>query len=48
MDIVDMTENEDGSLTIEVTLTEDENRFLVEYAIVDILKGYIEEQEGTS
>ena len=38
MKVVDFEENEDGSANIKVETTLEETKFLVEYAILDILE----------
>ena len=43
MEIIKITEKEDGSAEIEANFTEDEINFLVEYAVKDILGKYLEE-----
>ena len=45
MDVVKVTENEDGSATLDVNLTEEEINIFVGYAIIDILKKQIKNLE---
>jgi hypothetical protein len=45
MDITRSVENSDGSLTIDIDMTEEESRILIEYAILHIIKSYIEEHK---
>ena len=42
MKVLDIKENEDGSATIELDMSEEENRQLIEYAVINLLKEYIE------
>ena len=41
MKVIDVIENEDGSCTLELDLTKEEVKLLINYAIVDILKEQI-------
>lgn len=45
MKIDKIKENKDGSLSIELDLTEKEKDKIIEYAINDIIKNYLEELE---
>jgi len=45
MEVVKVTENEDGSATLDVNLTEKEINILVGYAVNDILKKQIKNFE---
>lgn len=45
MEVVKITENEDGSATLDVNFTEKEINILIEYAVVDILKKHINKLE---
>jgi len=45
MEILKVTENENGSATLDISLTEEENNMLLEYAITNILKEQIERME---
>ena len=45
MEVVKITENEDGSAILDVNFTEHEINILVEYAVVDILKKHIDKLE---
>ena len=45
MEILKITDNNDGSATIEVEMTEEEQQLLLEYAITNILKDYMKEHE---
>jgi hypothetical protein len=38
MEVLKITEHKDGSATIDLSITQEENMALVEYAIVHILK----------
>jgi len=38
MKVLDLIENEDGSATLNLELTEEENRLLIEYAIQHLLR----------
>lgn len=42
MEIKLIRENKDGSADITMELTEEENEILVEYAVINMLKDYIE------
>ena len=42
MEVISITDQEDGSAIVELSMTEEENNFFVEYAVVDILKKQIE------
>lgn len=48
MKVLNIKENDDGSATIELEMTEEENNILLEYAIVDILKKQIKKSEEGS
>jgi hypothetical protein len=43
MKVIDSKENEDGSLTLNLDITEEEARCLIEVGVMTILKEYIEE-----
>lgn len=43
MEVISITENEDGSADVLLEVTKEENDIFVEYAIVDILKKKCEE-----
>ncbi len=45
MNVLKMTELPDGSVDMELEMTEEENNMFVEYAIVDILKKQIKRME---
>ena len=42
MEILSVKDQEDGSAIVELEMSKEENDFLVEYAIIDILKKQIE------
>jgi len=42
MEVLKITENEDGSATVDISLTEEENNLLLNYAINNILRDQIE------
>ena len=42
MEVLSIEEQEDGSAIVELNMTQEENDFLVEYAVIDILKKQIE------
>ena len=46
MEVTNVVENEDGSETWTLLLSEDENTALIQYAVTDIMKKYIRSQEG--
>lgn len=43
-EVLNYKENEDGSATIELELTEQEKQILLEYAITRVLEDYINER----
>jgi hypothetical protein len=45
MEVTKITENEDGSATLDLDLTKEEIDIFVEYAVVDILKKHINKLE---
>jgi hypothetical protein len=45
MEVVDIIDNEDGSSTVTIDMTEEEQQFFIEYAVVDILKKAIEREK---
>ena len=45
MDVIDFKENEDGSATVTLNMTEEEQKFLLEYAIKKILEEEINKDE---
>ena len=48
IEILNTIEHEDGSATIILEMSDEENRLLIEYAVVNLLKEYIErEKKGT-
>jgi hypothetical protein len=42
MEVISITEQEDGSAIVELNMTEAENNMLIEYAVVDILRKQME------
>lgn len=42
MDVLSVTDQPDGSAVLEVTMTEEENNILIQYAVADILQKQIE------
>lgn len=46
MEVLKIEEQDDGSAIVTFNMSEEENNFLVEYAIVDILKKQIERCEN--
>ena len=46
MDVLSIEEQEDGSAILTLNMTEEENRLLVEHAVVDILGKQIERMEN--
>ena len=46
MDVLSIEEQEDGSAILTLNMTEEENRLLVEHAVVDILGKQIERIEN--
>lgn len=45
MEVLSIKDQEDGSAIVELNMTEEENNFLLQYAIVDILKKQIEREK---
>ena len=45
MEVIKVTENEDGGATLDLDLTEEEVNIFVSYAVNDILKKQIKEME---
>jgi hypothetical protein len=48
MKVISIEEREDGSAMIDMEMSEEEKRLLIEYAVVDLLRKYIEEQDSES
>lgn len=46
MEVLKITDQPDGSAIVDLELTEEENNFFLEYAIVDILRKQIKIMEG--
>ena len=46
MEVLEIKELEDGGAIVKLEMTEEENNFLVGYAVKNILKEYIEELEN--
>jgi len=46
MEVINIIENKDGSATLNIEMTEEEQKYLIEYAVQDILKKHIEEYEN--
>ena len=46
MKVLKITDQPDGSAIVDLELTEQENNFFLEYAIVDILRKQIKIMEG--
>lgn len=45
LEVLKMTKQEDGSVDLEINLSYEEMRLLIEYAIRHIMKDYISEME---
>ncbi len=45
MDIIDVRENEDGSAVLEIDMTQEEMRLLMEAGLNKVLADYIEEMK---
>ena len=45
MEILKTVENEDGSTTLTLDISEEENRILIQYAVINLLEKYIESQK---
>ena len=41
MEILKTTENKDGTITLDLDIDEEETNLLIEYAIINLLKEYI-------
>jgi HSP90 family molecular chaperone len=48
MQVLDIKPNGDGTETITLDMTEEEQQFLIEYAVTNILKEQIERMENES
>jgi hypothetical protein len=48
MKVLKITDQDDGSAIVDLELSEQENNFFLEYAIVDILRKQIKRMEGES
>jgi len=46
MEVLDVIENDDGTSTLTLEMTEEEKNMLIQYAIVKLLKEYIERKEN--
>jgi len=46
MEVAKLTENDDGSALVELDMSSEELRLLVEYAVVNILKEFVEEKKN--
>lgn len=44
MEVIEIKEKKDGSAELILELTEEENRLLVEYAVIDILTKTLEKE----
>lgn len=42
MEVLKVTDNDDGSATLEIEMTEEERRMLINYAVNKILREYVE------
>ena len=42
MEVIEIIENNDGSMTIQLEMTEEEKDKLLEYAVNNLLKDYVE------
>ncbi len=45
MKVKSLKENKDGSALVTLDMTQEENRILVEYAVVNLLKEHVEREE---
>lgn len=44
MKVLEIVDNDDGSATLTLDMTEEEKSILIEYAIIKLLKEYIEKE----
>ena len=47
MEVLSVTDQEDGSAIVELSMTEEENNILIEHAVVDILTKQMEKMSKT-
>ena len=47
MEVLSVKDQKDGSAIVELNMTEEENNFLIQYAVVDILQKQIERMSRT-
>lgn len=40
IDVINVTENDDGSATVDFNMSKDDVQMLIQYAVVDILEKY--------
>lgn len=45
MEILKITDNPDGSATLDLEMNKEENDMIIQYAVVKLLKEYIESKE---
>jgi hypothetical protein len=46
MEVLKITENKDGSANVDLSMTEEENNMLIQYAVTNILKEQIKKMEA--
>ncbi len=46
MEVLKITENKDGSATLDLSMTKEENNILIQHAVVTILKDHIKTMEA--
>lgn len=46
MKITNLVENKDGSCDVELEMTKDEHQMLIQYAVTNLLKEYIERMKN--
>lgn len=48
MNVIEYKENEDGTATFSLEMTDEENRALIEYAVTKLLEEYIKKEKEVS
>jgi len=46
MEVLSIKDREDGGCDVELTMTDEEQQMLLEYAVVNLLKEHIEREEA--
>ena len=45
MEVIDIVDNDDGTATLTFDMTEEEKSILIEYAVQNLLREYIEKEK---